>query len=399
MVRITFLLGIISGCSVSFFEWILWNWKMFLTFAIVKNDKEIKDRPLQYPGLRIKQELKKCGLTQKNAAALLAMQPSHLSEIIKGKRNITENVAQKLESLLHVSASEWMRLQAEIDYQMAIGKLANDEEGKAEQLLSEYGHIYDMRIIFKAVGLSREKASTKLNFCRESLHFSSPAVQSSKIQGYFHKSEKTGLDVRMIATWAVIAMYEAEQTAQPMGTFASEKSDELGGKLENVFNDNHNTLNRVARLCSEYGVKFCVVSKVPRASIDGFAFYNNGVPCIVVTKRFDRIDNLAFAVLHELGHLKLHLAQDGIGKVTVVNPDEEHLVKEEREANEYAANLLLPDELWETIPPVKLNPRSIQREFTKWAKEHNKNKWIVLGRISHETNIYMFKSDDTRRIQ
>ena len=28
----------------------------------------------------------------------------------------------------------------------------------------------------------------------------------------------------------------------------------------------------------------------------------------------------------------------------------------------------------------------------------NKNKWIVLGRASHETNIYMFKSDDTRKI-
>lgn len=154
----------------------------------------------------------------------------------------------------------------------------------------------------------------------------------------------------------------------------------------------------MTRLCSEYGIKFCVVPKVPHASIDGFAFYCNGIPCIVVTKRFDRIDNLAFAVLHELGHLKLHLIQDGIGKVTVVNPDEEYLVKEEKEANEYAANLLLPDKLWETIPPVKLNPRSIQRVFTKWAKEHNKNKWIVLGRISHETNIYMFKSDDTRRI-
>ena len=54
--------------------------------------------------------------------------------------------------------------------------------------------------------------------------------------------------------------------------------------------------------------------------------------------------------------------------------------------------------LWEKRPSVILIPRVIQARFTKSAKATNKNKWIVLGRVSHETNIYMFKSDDTRKI-
>lgn len=74
------------------------------------------------------------------------------------------------------------------------------------------------------------------------------------------------------------------------------------------------------------------------------------------------------------------------------------LAKEEEQANEFAANALIPEELWNTQPAVQLNPRVIQARFTSWAKSINKNKWIVLGRASHETNIYIFKSDKTREI-
>lgn len=153
-------------------------------------------------------------------------------------------------------------------------------------------------------------------------------------------------------------------------------------------------------MLSDYGIKFCVVPKVKHASIDGFSFYQNGVPSIAVTKRFERIDNLAFAVLHEIAHLKNHLSKDGIGKVNLVDPDAESLATEEKEANEYASNILIPNSLWESAKEqeIALNPFIIQRKFSKWAREHQLNKWIVLGRLSHETGIYMFKSDDSRKI-
>lgn len=352
-----------------------------------------------HPGLRIKQELKSLGLTQKNAAAILDMQPSHLSEIVRGKRNVTKAVAIKLQSLFPIPAEEWMHLQAAFDYQCNTGDCSDSCEFEAEQILAEYNQVYDMRLIFRTTDKCKAKPSERLAFCKDVLHFGSPAEQQRSLQGRFHKSSKTGLDTRMIATWSVLAMYEAEQKPFPSGVFRKEECDELGRKLETIFSDNHNTFNRVERTLADYGIKFCVVPKVPHASIDGFTFYSQGVPCIVVTKRFDRIDNLAFAILHELGHLKLHLNQNGIGKVTVVNPDIEQQEWEELEANEYAANMLMPDVLWNTLPPMKLYPRAIQTAVTKWARKNNKNKWIVLGRISHETNIYMFKSDDTRRIQ
>lgn len=353
----------------------------------------------QHPGLRLKMELKNRKITQKDFAVSMGMQPSHLSEIIKGRRNITEQTALKLDELLNIPSAEWLRMQADYDYQVKMDSVEESADREADRQLTEYDAIYDMRTIYKYVGISKECAVKRLDFCKNILNFKTPAFQERTIQGYFHKSEKTGLDTRMIATWSVLAMYEAMQEPSPAGKFDKSSCDELAIKLSEIFNDNHNTINRVERIFNEYGIKFCIVPKVPHASIDGFSFYCNGVPCVVVTKRFNRIDNFAFAILHELGHLKMHLSQNGIGKVSLVNPDEEKLAKEEMEANHYAADALIPEEIWAQQPKVRLNPREIEIKFTRWAKQINKNKWIVLGRASHETNIYMFKSDPSREIQ
>ena len=139
---------------------------------------------------------------------------------------------------------------------------------------------------------------------------------------------------------------------------------------------------------------FGVVEKVDGASIDGYSFDYNGHPCIVVTTRYNRIDNLAFAVMHELGHVKNHDNEDR----RVNLEDYNHESPEEKAANAFAANALIPDVIWEKIPEVQLYPAQIQRLYTKWAQNNGYNKWIALGRISHETGMFKFKNDASRRI-
>ena len=354
---------------------------------------------IRHPGLIIKAELKSRKISQKDFAGMVGMQPSHLSEIIKGKRDVSNSAAEKIEKALGLPPATIVLAQARYDFRFFTEDIENEENEKAEALLMEYDELYDMKMLFKKIGKSGMTPQERLTFCQETLGFGSVAVQRNSIQGYFRRSEKTGLDKRMIATWTTIAMYEASQLPDPSGKFDKSLCAELALELRDIFNDNQNTINRVTRTLSSYGVKFCIVEKVPHASIDGFSFYSNGVPCIIVTKRFNRIDNFAFSILHEVGHLMKHLPDNGIGKVNVIDPDEESIAKEESEANLFAANSLIPESIWGKQPLVRLNnPISIQREFTKFAKEHHMNKWIVLGRVSFETNIFMFKSDSSREI-
>ena len=353
-----------------------------------------------HPGYLLGMELKARGISQKNFAAQISIQQSHLSEIIKGKRNITDQLAEKLEEVLGSSSEHWVKMQAEYGYKKKLAEQKNVEDRDAEAMLVEYDKIYDMRTIFCYVGIVSRSASERLDFCTNSLNFVSPTKQRQQVRVCFHRSEKTGLDTRMIATWAVLAKYEASLRPAPEGVFDKGKMDSLSYELRVIFNENNNTINRVERKLSEYGIKFCIVPKVKQASIDGYSFFTDDgkTPAIVITKRFNKIDNAAFAVMHEIGHLKLHSQKDDGGNINLAYADEELVTTEERAANEFAANALIPDAIWNNAPRVTMNPYIIQKEYSNWAKMNGLNKWIVLGRVSHETGMYMFKSDKSREI-
>lgn len=362
-----------------------------------KLENDVKD--IIHPGYLLGMELKARGISQKKFAAQVAIQQSHLSEVIKGKRNITDQLAEKLEEGLSIPAEHWIKMQVEYGFKARLAKQKNVVDRDAENTLTEYNIIYDMRTIYTRVGILSKTASERLEFCTKSLNFASPAFQRQQVRGCFHRSEKTGLDTRMIATWAVLAKYEASRRPTPEGVFDKGKMDSLSNELRVVFNENNNTINLLEHKLSEYGIKFCIVPKVPHASIDGYSFISDdGIPAIVVTKRFNRIDNVAFAVMHEVGHLKLHSKKGDDGKVNLAYIDEEFEPREEREANEYAANALIPESVWEYAPHVKMNPHFIQKDYFNWARKMGLNKWIVLGRVSHETGMYMFKSDKSREI-
>lgn len=64
-----------------------------------------------HPGGILKEELKIRGISQKEFAKRIDMQPSHLSAMLNGKRNISADVAARLERELGIAATFWMSLQ------------------------------------------------------------------------------------------------------------------------------------------------------------------------------------------------------------------------------------------------------------------------------------------------
>ena len=80
---------------------------------------EIKTDVLLHPGEVLGEELEAQGILQKDFAQLIGLRPSHLNEIIKGKRNISALVALKLEKHLGIEAGFWMRLQVDYDLKQA----------------------------------------------------------------------------------------------------------------------------------------------------------------------------------------------------------------------------------------------------------------------------------------
>lgn len=88
------------------------------------------------PGTTIKEELVARGIKQKEFAAIIGMQPTHFSELINGKRNITPAIAEKLESILDIPAKFWICLQAEYEYDCWILKHRGKEKQNEQVLVS-----------------------------------------------------------------------------------------------------------------------------------------------------------------------------------------------------------------------------------------------------------------------
>jgi HTH-type transcriptional regulator/antitoxin HigA len=200
----------------------------------------------------------------------------------------------------------------------------------------------------------------------------------------------------MIVTWIVLARYEARRI-DVNSKFDRGSCLELTTELRTIFHENSDTLKRVTQVMSSHGIRFSVVDKLEHASIDGYSYIDtDGVPVIVVTLRHKKIDFFAFTVLHEVCHVYKHLNSENNNMISLSDYDNETV--EEEEANAFASNVLIPQALWRIAPEVPMNPFVIQRRYTLWAEKNHLNKWIVLGRVSHETGMYKFKTDESRLI-
>ena len=72
-----------------------------------------------HPGIFLLEEVEERELLKKELAKELDILPNNLSQIFTGKRNISVNLALKLEKVLNISAEYWIGLQTAWDLQEA----------------------------------------------------------------------------------------------------------------------------------------------------------------------------------------------------------------------------------------------------------------------------------------
>ncbi len=78
-----------------------------------------------------------------------------------------------------------------------------------------------------------------------------------------------------------------------------------------------------------------------------FLFGKEKIPTIVLTLRLNKIDNYAFALLHEIYHVYMHLINNREQKYIAIEGAE--INKCEEEANKFAKCSLIGKDLWNTF--------------------------------------------------
>ena len=110
----------------------------------------------------------------------------------------------------------------------------------------------------------------------------------------------------------------------------------------------------------------------------------DGRPVIGLTLRFDRLDNFWYVLLHELGHVFLHLT-DGLRYDFFDEEETSGDDKVEREADAFALNNLIPEAKWdECLSRFALSEEAVQID----AKNIGIDASIIAGRIRKERGDY-----------
>jgi HTH-type transcriptional regulator/antitoxin HigA len=141
------------------------------------------------------------------------------------------------------------------------------------------------------------------------------------------------------------------------------------------------------------GIVLIAEPQIPGMKVDGAAFLVGSIPVIGLTLRRDTMDNFWFTLLHETGHAILHY-RAGLAIGFFDDTEAISLDEIENEANEFASNILIPEEKWKRSPARITKSAHVVEKFAKDLRIHPA---IVFGRIQKERGNYATFSNQIGR--
>jgi HTH-type transcriptional regulator / antitoxin HigA len=147
---------------------------------------------------------------------------------------------------------------------------------------------------------------------------------------------------------------------------------------------------RARDLLAEKGIVLVVERHLPGSYLDGAAMLSDGnTPVVGLTLRHDRLDNFWFVLMHELGHIFLHLF-DGLRFDFFDEEDGNEGDTIEAEADRFALSALIPEELWnQCLSRFALSEEAVRIDADAIGIDPS----IVAGRIRKERGNYTILND------
>lgn len=98
--------------------------------VLSKEGKEIETDISLHPGEVLAMEIEARNIKKGDMANMLGIKPSNLTDLLKGKRHVSPLMALKIEMLLGIEASFWLRVQLGYDLKMAKKKFTKSMTAK-----------------------------------------------------------------------------------------------------------------------------------------------------------------------------------------------------------------------------------------------------------------------------
>lgn len=342
-----------------------------------------------HPGEKLSRLLDDKSLSQREFASRLDIAYSLLSNILNGNRPINIKLAISLQAAGFEDANKWLTWQMEYDLH---------EAQKDEALIQKQEEIKNLNQLEQWAPVSYlkkhlpETISNSIKAIYDVYDVNDIQSLQHKVQNYnfsnFRKSLKIKQNENNVIAWSYLAEYKAKLELVKAKPFDPTKEKEVIDKLKVCFFENKNdTISKTKKILNSYGIIFFTLDRPPQTPVDGKAFMCNENPTIVLSLKYNRLDNFAFNVMHELGHVFKHLAKAKYKNKTFFTNANVNI--EEFEADNYAKDNLIDPVLWNDF--ISEHEEFDDESILKFAKKIKIHPAIVRGRICFEEPEYYRK--------
>lgn len=342
-------------------------------------------------GDTIKDELECLGMTQSEFAKRLGVSEKHISKILNGESGISAEMAIKLESVLGITASFWMRLEA--TYQEDLAKKKTLENMGEEWIFAERNINYEELINKNWIPSDEKNNPFKILVNLRSFFNVANITYIQDVESDFFASHQFRLKSNTPSSLYSILSFIRKGEIDSQDLKSSEyKKDILIKNLEEIKKvsqkNSKNSILKIKNLLLEAGVGFVVLENLSNSYVKGITKWVGGKPLIILSTLNETVDMFLFSLFHEIGHLLKHSKKEiyvNIEKKGTINLAENEVIKHyEEEADEYARNILIPNSSYEKIKEhFKKNPNNYNY-IKKCAKELNIHPSIIIGRFQKD---------------
>ena len=345
----------------------------------MSNMVEYKNILAFHPGCYVADIIEDMGISQAEFALRMGTTPKTLSNLVNGQINISNDLAKKISVMIGTSPEVWLNLQSAYDQKIIEIEICKDFD---EQ--KEIAHMIDYSYFVKVAKLpeTRDIQEKVRNLCKYFM------VSNLKILALpdFLVNFRTG-----ISNFKVENMVNARAWIQTAINYAknintkSFDADKLKNSLPELRGMTlmkiEEFLPRMSDIFSECGVAFVLLPHLKNSGINGAVkWLSNDRVVLAMNNRGLDADKFWFSLFHEIKHilqqkLKTVFVNANAKEITELNN------KLERDADEFAANYL--------IPKVYMNKLTSNRyitdeEIVTFAKSIGVHPGIVVGRLQHE---------------
>lgn len=344
----------------------------------MNNEQSFHSDFVIHPGKTLLENLEFLCISQKELAERSGISAKHISNIVNEKASITPGTALKLEKIMGISAGFWNNL--EKNYHATLARIKAQSEAMLEEnLLSDFRETFQELVRLNLLEKERwiEKNFSAIIFSLQSFFGvdSLRYVKTTNLECAYRKYENKKTNENTVAAWLRIGQIQAQKSyiKKYDEKKLEKKSKEIRSLCESRLED---VLPTIKSLLAECGVVLVCAPYLKNTYTQGAVQWVSPDKVLIILKTTSQsADRVWFNLFHEIAHILKH----GKSK-TFIDLENKLDSTEEKEADEFAQNVLLPNFSKNEISAYS----TLAEGVSSLAKKYKVSKSIIAGRLSHE---------------